>query len=240
MSTNILVRFRAPPGQEAALADAARSFIEARAEWMGRGQRGVRLFEARDEPGHLLLFAEWESRETYFARLQEQTDMQAAIRTLCAEPPQRRFFARRAIFESMGEPIAVLACTVLQAPPGMVAPLDRLVGVWRTLPRDAPGLVQYALYQDEDQPDRFLATYGWRSAGVRAGYLVSGSPNLRALMTDQGFSGESFVGVTRVERGPLTSGSKDALSPLTQPASTSPSLSSAGRAAPTRRSPGLR
>src|SRR2546423_1237584 len=192
MSTAMLVRVRAAPGQEAALADAARSFIEARPEWMGRGQRGVRLFEARDEPGHLLLFTEWDSRETYLARLQEQMDKQAAIRTLCAEPPQRRFLARRAIFESMGEPIAILACTVLQAPPGVVAPLDRFVGVGRPLPRDAPGLVQYALYQDEAQPSRFLATYGWRSAGARAGYLLGGSPNLRALMTDQGFSGEAF------------------------------------------------
>jgi len=202
MNTHVLVRFRARSGQEAALAAAAQSFVRGRAEWVDRGERSVRLFEARDEPGYLLLLAEWDSREAYFARLQEESERQAAIRALCAESPERRFFARRAIFESMGEPITILACTVLQAPSGMVAPLSRLLSAWRTLPRDAPGLVQYALYQDEDQPDRFVAIYGWRSAEARAAYLLSGGPNLRALATAEGFAGESFVGITRAERAP--------------------------------------
>ena len=110
MSTLVVVRRRARPGQEEALVAAMAA--EVYGTRPPRSSR-ARVFQGLTDPRAALYVAEWSSREAFLAY---NSPPLVALDALCTSPPQRWFCQALDVYEVGLALPRVLACSTFAAP----------------------------------------------------------------------------------------------------------------------------
>jgi quinol monooxygenase YgiN len=127
------------------------------------GRLGAAVFQGLDDPAEFLYLGVWTSRAAL-------ADYEAVIRSpafeaLFAGPPNRSFLQTVRPAGRDLRRAAALAATIVEAPAAATASvLATLLGAGGADGELRPGVIDYAIYQDEDRPGRLLVVHGWLAA----------------------------------------------------------------------------
>jgi len=196
MTVTVVVRRRARPGADEALIAFMSTTI---ARPHSRASAHARVFQGLDDPRVVLYLGQWASREEYLTR---NSTPPADLDSLAEGKPERFYCQQLDIFEVPGAHVAILGCTIVQAPPSAGAALITYL-FERSGPvlQAAPGLALRAVYQDLDVPSRLISLIGWSTAAD----LVAARRDLKSVLDTPllqlGATKETFLGRARADIG---------------------------------------
>ncbi len=160
MSVVVVARWRARPGQEAALVAGALSLWK---EFYGSPEPCV--FQSIEDPAAVMYIDEWNRRGEYLLR---QSAIPARLDAICEAPVERTYYRPLHDYRPVSGSSPVVGASVFQAPPSAVTTtLTYLAEQLAPRIEGLPGCLRRAVYQDLDDPGRVLVITGWRSVEDR-------------------------------------------------------------------------
>jgi heme-degrading monooxygenase HmoA len=198
MSVTVFALRRAPAGQGTAFLAMGLQGLEEQARAPGQILPQERcLYQGLEDPELLVRVTDWESRAAYQA-CRAHSRISHALDALSVAPPARYFFQPLRFYGRLRYRPEATLCLLLEAPPNGAANLLRfLEEVAHPAALALPGLVRRQLYQDLDEPRRFLVRLGWASRGDRAQARGRLSPAIQRLQARLSTLELRFIGRRR-------------------------------------------
>jgi hypothetical protein len=187
----ILVRHAVRPGLEPLFVAAVVRRMQAHRLGIN-SLRPATLLQSHEQPQQFCWLGQWQSPEEYEARAEE---MRADFAPYCTSPPRPYFLTHLHVREHIGEPLTAVTCGLIQATPAGADAVRTMVREQTTIPIEStPDLALRALYQDAEEPERFVAIRGWRTTAGAEAFLRASLGAIRAQLAESGARLELFSG----------------------------------------------
>ena len=199
MSVTALVRHTVRPGLEALFIAAVVRRMRARRLDV-HSLRLAALMQSHARAQRFCWLGEWESEAEYEARAREMSEDLAPY---SASPPTRHFLTHVHLHDHIGEPLAAITCGVIQAAPGRAEAARTVLGRPTAASLEStPDLTLRALYQDVEDPGRFVVVRGWRSASGAQAWIRHRLGAVRADLADSSVTLEMYSGRVWIDPDP--------------------------------------